>query len=80
MLLAPWAVDLVLWPWLLHQAVATDNDWSTEGQEFMHVPCLTISQALDAGVKRAVREQQPELLADDLANANPDLPRHREGR
>lgn len=31
----------------LHQAVTADNDWSTEEQEFMHVPCLTISQALD---------------------------------
>ncbi|KAL8848116.1 MAG: hypothetical protein Q9221_006836 [Calogaya cf. arnoldii] len=31
----------------LHQAVTADNDWSTEEQEFMHVPCLTMSQALD---------------------------------
>ncbi|KAL8982532.1 MAG: hypothetical protein Q9205_002984 [Flavoplaca limonia] len=31
----------------LHQAVTADNDWSIEEQEFMHVPCLTISQALD---------------------------------
>ncbi|KAL8650590.1 MAG: hypothetical protein Q9226_005080 [Calogaya cf. arnoldii] len=30
----------------LHQAVTADNDWSTEEQEFMHVPCLTMSQAL----------------------------------
>lgn len=31
----------------LHQAVTANDDWSTEEQEFMHVPCLTISQALD---------------------------------
>ncbi|KAL8770281.1 MAG: hypothetical protein Q9209_003917 [Squamulea sp. 1 TL-2023] len=33
----------------LHHVVETaDDDWSTEEQEFMHVPCLTMSQALDA--------------------------------
>ncbi|KAL8700716.1 MAG: hypothetical protein Q9224_000835 [Gallowayella concinna] len=31
----------------LHHFVTADNDWSEEEEEFMHVPCLTISQALD---------------------------------
>ncbi|KAL8861257.1 MAG: hypothetical protein Q9178_002473 [Gyalolechia marmorata] len=31
----------------LHQLVTADNDWSSEEREFMHVPCLTMSQALD---------------------------------
>ncbi|KAL8778436.1 MAG: hypothetical protein Q9213_007415 [Squamulea squamosa] len=33
----------------LHHVVETaDDDWSTEEREFMYVPCLTMSQALDA--------------------------------
>ncbi|KAI4258455.1 MAG: hypothetical protein LQ352_001206 [Teloschistes flavicans] len=31
----------------LHRLVTAENDWSLEEQEYMHVPCLTISQALD---------------------------------
>ncbi|KAL8694545.1 MAG: hypothetical protein Q9218_000801 [Villophora microphyllina] len=31
----------------LHQLVTAENDWTIEEQEYMHVPCLTISQALD---------------------------------
>ncbi|KAL8804610.1 MAG: hypothetical protein Q9200_005746 [Gallowayella weberi] len=31
----------------LHQLVTADNDWSEDEEGFMHVPCLTISQALD---------------------------------
>lgn len=30
------------------QAVASQSHWTAEEEEFMHVPCLTISQALDA--------------------------------
>lgn len=30
------------------QAVASQLNWTAEEEEFMHVPCLTISQALDA--------------------------------
>lgn len=32
----------------LHQIVARQNMWTEEEEEFMYVPCLTISQALDA--------------------------------
>lgn len=32
----------------LDQIIATESAWTTEEEEFMQVPCLTISQALDA--------------------------------
>lgn len=33
---------------VLDQITATESAWTTEEEEFMQVPCLTISQALDA--------------------------------
>lgn len=32
----------------LDQIIATESAWTTEEEEFMQVPCLTVSQALDA--------------------------------
>ncbi|KAL8947618.1 MAG: hypothetical protein Q9222_006126, partial [Ikaeria aurantiellina] len=31
----------------LHQSVTAETEWAAEESEYMHVPCLTISQALD---------------------------------